>query len=222
GGSSSRDIRTSRNDIRNMCRSRSSKRLHKAPSVKGHGSVSRNLSCIMTSSLSSAGKPKKIHAEHEAEFARQQEELAQKPQAERVASPTEHGPGLSDQRQWEMDDAQLIYTEADWVELLAKIATNSALSKRELAEQSRVKPMTKTQQMDYIKDFVKNNSTLVYNQGWTMKKVPASVPAALMFAADASVSAATSSEVPAVESCPADTPTASAHVSVKHFVAAST
>nr|GFB99778.1 hypothetical protein [Tanacetum cinerariifolium] len=37
---------------------------------------------------------KKLHAEQEAEFARQQEELAQKAQAERVASPTEHGPGL--------------------------------------------------------------------------------------------------------------------------------
>nr|GEY66445.1 hypothetical protein [Tanacetum cinerariifolium] len=140
---------------------------------------------------------KKIHAEQEVEFARQQEELAQKAQAERVASPTEHGPGMSDQRRQELDAAQLIYTEADWLELLAKIATNSALSKklsgddvteenmnerlgmlllrkrRELAEQSRIKPMTKTQQMDYMRDFVKNNSTSVYNQGWTMKKVNA-------------------------------------------------
>nr|GEU57001.1 aminoacyl-tRNA synthetase, class 1a, anticodon-binding [Tanacetum cinerariifolium] len=135
--------------------------------------------------------------EREAEFARQQEELAHKAQAERVASPTEPGPGLSDQRKRELDVAQLIYTEADWVELLAKIANNSALSKqllgddvtednmterlgmlfmrkrRELAEQSRVKPMTKTQQRDYMRDFVKNNSASVYNQGWTMKKVKA-------------------------------------------------
>nr|GEY79568.1 copia protein [Tanacetum cinerariifolium] len=140
---------------------------------------------------------KKLHAEQEAEFARQQEELAQKAHAERIASPTEHGPGLSDQHRRELDVAQLIYTEADWVELLAKIATNSALSKqllgddvtkdnmnerlgmlllrkrRELAEQSRVKPMTKTQQRDYIRDFIKNNSASVYNQGWTMKKVKA-------------------------------------------------
>nr|GEU50392.1 hypothetical protein [Tanacetum cinerariifolium] len=84
---------------------------------------------------------------------------------------------------------------ADWLDMLAKIATNSALSKqllsddvieenmnerlgmllmrkrRELAEQSRVKPMTKTQQRDYMRDFVKNCSAAVYNQGWTMKKV---------------------------------------------------
>nr|GFD14615.1 JmjC domain-containing protein [Tanacetum cinerariifolium] len=132
---------------------------------------------------------KKLHAEQEAEFARQQEELAQKAQAERVASPTAPGPGLSDQRRRELDAAQLIYTESDWVDLLAKIATNSALSKQllgddvtednmnerlcmlllrtrgELAAQSRVKPMTKTQQRDYMRDFVKNNSALVYNQG---------------------------------------------------------
>nr|GEZ54681.1 hypothetical protein [Tanacetum cinerariifolium] len=174
---------------------------------------------------------KKIHAEQEAEFARQQEELAQKAQAERVASPTEH----------------------DWVEILAKIATNYALSKqllgddvtednmnerlgmlllrkrRELAEQSRVKPMTKTQQRDYMRDFVTftPNPTLDApsakraNQG--VPQVPAAssqVPAAPTFAVDASVSAATTPEVPAAESHPDDTPTA--YISVEHSVAAST
>nr|GFA01927.1 hypothetical protein [Tanacetum cinerariifolium] len=127
---------------------------------------------------------KKLHAEQEAEFAIQQEELAQKPQAKSVASPAEQGTGLSDQHRRELDAAQLIYTEADWLELMAKIATNSALSKQllgdevneenknerlgmllirkrwELAEQSRVKPMNKTQQ----RDFVKNHSAAVYNQ----------------------------------------------------------
>nr|GEU98644.1 retrovirus-related Pol polyprotein from transposon TNT 1-94 [Tanacetum cinerariifolium] len=112
---------------------------------------------------------KKLHTEQEAEFARQQEELAQKAQAE----------------------------SAYWLELMAKIATNSALSKqllgddvneenmnerlgmllmrkrRELAEQSRVKPMNKTQQREYMQDFVKNQSASVYNQGWTMKQVKA-------------------------------------------------
>nr|GFA88229.1 JmjC domain-containing protein [Tanacetum cinerariifolium] len=140
---------------------------------------------------------KKIHAEQEAEFAKQQEEFAQKAHAERVASPTTHGTGMSDQRRWDLDAAQLIYTEADWLELLAKIATNSAVSKkllgedvteenmnerlgmlllrkrRELAEQSRVKPMTKIRQRDYMRDFGKNDSASVYNQGWTIKKVKA-------------------------------------------------
>nr|GEX12801.1 hypothetical protein [Tanacetum cinerariifolium] len=105
---------------------------------------------------------KKIHAEQEVEFARQQEELAQKAQAKRVASLTKHGPGMSDQRRRELDAAQLIYSEADWLELLAKIATNSALSKQ-LSGDDR----------DYMRDFVKNNSASVYNQCWTMKKVKA-------------------------------------------------
>nr|GFC85309.1 hypothetical protein [Tanacetum cinerariifolium] len=39
---------------------------------------------------------KKIHAKQEAEFARQQEQLAQKAQAKRVTSPTVHGLRLSD------------------------------------------------------------------------------------------------------------------------------
>nr|GEU48493.1 putative ribonuclease H-like domain-containing protein [Tanacetum cinerariifolium] len=84
----------------------------------------------------------------------QQEELEEKAQAKRVASPTEHGPGLSDQRRRELDAAQLIYTEADWVELLAKIATNSTLSKQLFGD-------------DVTEDNM--NERL----GWTMKKVKA-------------------------------------------------
>nr|GFC00068.1 hypothetical protein [Tanacetum cinerariifolium] len=56
---------------------------------------------------------KKIYAEQEAKFARKQEELSQKAQLERVASRTDHGPGMSDQRRQELDATQLIYTEAD-------------------------------------------------------------------------------------------------------------
>nr|GEV81724.1 hypothetical protein [Tanacetum cinerariifolium] len=90
---------------------------------------------------------KKIHAEQEAEFARQHEELAQKAQAESVASPTEPAPGISDQR----DDV----TEENMNERLGMILLRK---RRKLAEQSRVKPMTKTQQRDYMRDFVKNSS----------------------------------------------------------------
>nr|GEW96358.1 hypothetical protein [Tanacetum cinerariifolium] len=97
---------------------------------------------------------KKIYAEQEAEFARQQEELAQEAHAERVASPTEHGPGMSDQRRRELNAAQLIYTEADWLELLAKITTNSALSKQLLRDDVTEENM---------------NERL----GWTLKKVKA-------------------------------------------------
>nr|GEX55224.1 ribonuclease H-like domain, reverse transcriptase, RNA-dependent DNA polymerase [Tanacetum cinerariifolium] len=153
---------------------------------------------------------KKLQAEQEAEFARQQEELAQKAQAESVASPAEQGTGLSAQRRRELDAAQLIYTEADWLELMAKIATNSELSKqllgddvnednmnerlgmllmrkrRELAEQSWVKPMNKTQQRDFMRDFVKKQSASLYNQGscCSIHFADVSVPAAPSIAAD--------------------------------------
>nr|GEV45091.1 ribonuclease H-like domain, reverse transcriptase, RNA-dependent DNA polymerase [Tanacetum cinerariifolium] len=184
---------------------------------------------------------KKIHAEQDVEFSKKQEELAQKAQAERVASPTEHGPGMSDQR----DDV----TKENMNERLGMLILRK---RRELAEQPRVKPMTKIQQRDYMRDFVKNTSASVYNQGWTMKKVPAAlshVPAgilaALSFPADVSVHAATSSAhadilVPVVSPAHAaafvptetvvytakshldDPLTASEHVSTKPTVAAPT
>nr|GFD39598.1 hypothetical protein [Tanacetum cinerariifolium] len=59
--------------------------------------------------------------------------------------------------------------------------------RRELAKQSRVKPMNKTQQRDFIQDIIKNQSASVYNQGWTMKQVLAGVTTAPSFAADVSV-----------------------------------
>nr|GEU97619.1 copia protein [Tanacetum cinerariifolium] len=191
---------------------------------------------------------KKLHAEQETEFARQQKELAQKAQAESVASPAEQ----------------------DWLELMAKISTNSTLSKqllgddvneenmnerlgmrlmrkrRELAEQSRVKPMNKTQQHDYMRDFMKNQSASVYNQGWTMKQaraiigrtlckaarqevpqdvlaassqVPASVPAALSVATDVSVPATPSVATDVlVPAIPPDPAVDSAHVDIEVHV----
>nr|GFD08869.1 putative ribonuclease H-like domain-containing protein [Tanacetum cinerariifolium] len=77
---------------------------------------------------------KKLQAEQEAEFARQQKELAQKAQAESVTSADAQGTGLSAQRRRELDAAKLIYTEADWLELMAKIATNFVLSKQLLGD----------------------------------------------------------------------------------------
>nr|GEY50599.1 hypothetical protein [Tanacetum cinerariifolium] len=94
---------------------------------------------------------KKLHAEQEAEFAKQQEELAQKAQAERVASPAEQGTGLSDQRRRELDATQLIYTETDWLELTAKIATNSALSKQLLGDDGWTMKQVKAVSLSQLK-----------------------------------------------------------------------
>nr|GEX07058.1 hypothetical protein [Tanacetum cinerariifolium] len=181
---------------------------------------------------------KKIHVEQEVKFARQQEELAQKAHAERVAFPTTHGTRMSDQRPRE---------------LLAKIATNSALSKqllrddvteenmnewlgmlllrkrRELADQSRVKPMTKTQQMDNMRDFVKNNSASVFlllhrfllmSQFMLSALADISVPAVSPAHVVAFVPAET--VVHTAKSHVDDPLTASEHVSTKPTVAAPT
>nr|GEV14276.1 hypothetical protein [Tanacetum cinerariifolium] len=88
--------------------------------------------------------------EREAEFARKQEELKQKAQAESVASPA----------------AQ------DWLELMAKIATNSALSRQLLGDDVNEDNINERLSGFYA-DFVKNQSASVYNQGWTMKQVKA-------------------------------------------------
>nr|GEY08513.1 aminoacyl-tRNA synthetase, class 1a, anticodon-binding [Tanacetum cinerariifolium] len=174
---------------------------------------------------------KKLQAEQEAEFARQQEELAQKDQAESVASPAAQG-----------DDVN----EDNMNERLAMLLMRK---RRELAKQSRVKPMNKTQQRDFMRDFMKNQSASVYNQGWTMKQVPAAslqVPAGVLaapsIATDVSVSAisTTTADVPPVtpdlaavsahaatevhadESHPNDNKTASEQVSAEHIVNVST
>nr|GEZ54272.1 hypothetical protein [Tanacetum cinerariifolium] len=135
---------------------------------------------------------KKIHAEQEAEFTRQQEELAQKAQAERVASPTEHGPGMFDQCRRELDAAQLIYTEADWLELLAKIATNSAISKQLLGDDVTEENMNERLGMLLLR---------APQVPAASSQVPAGVPAAPSFLADVSIHASTSS-VPADISVP--------------------
>nr|GEY09985.1 retrovirus-related Pol polyprotein from transposon TNT 1-94 [Tanacetum cinerariifolium] len=118
-------------------RTRNTRRRLRKPftySVSEHVSETIPLGVRVPAAATTIPTAKKIQAEQEAEFARQQEELAQKAQAESVTSPTAHGQGMSDQRRRELDAAQLIYSEADWLELLAKIATISALSKQLLGD----------------------------------------------------------------------------------------
>nr|GEU87107.1 synaptobrevin, longin-like domain protein [Tanacetum cinerariifolium] len=159
---------------------------------------------------------KKLHAEQESEFARQQEELAQKAQAELLLHLLHKLLG---------DDVN----EENMNERLGMLLMRK---RRELAEQSRDKPMNKTHQRDFMRDFVKNQSASVYNQGWTMKQVPVSVPVAPSIATDVSVSAVSTTiadvspaptlpvesvaEVHANESRPNENQTASEQVSAEH------
>nr|GEY34494.1 hypothetical protein [Tanacetum cinerariifolium] len=146
---------------------------------------------------------KKIRAEQEFEFAGQQDELAQKAQAESVAFPTEHAPGMSDQRCQELDVAQLIYTEADWLDLLAKIATNYALSKQLLGDHVTEENMNERLDAPPAKRATQGAPPVppVSSQD------PAGVPAAPSIPADVSLPAATSS-------APADIPVPA--VSIAH------
>nr|GEW80394.1 reverse transcriptase domain-containing protein [Tanacetum cinerariifolium] len=139
---------------------------------------------------------KKIHDEQEAEFSRQQEELAQKAHVERVSFPTAHGTGMFDKRRQELDAAQLIYTEADWLELLAKIATNSALSKQLLGDD-----VTKENMNERLGMLLLRKRHELAEQS----RVPASVPATPSIPADVLVHVATSS-APADISVPAVSP----------------
>nr|GEX86654.1 retrotransposon protein, putative, unclassified [Tanacetum cinerariifolium] len=138
---------------------------------------------------------KKLHIEQEAEFARQQEELAQKAQAERLLG----------------DDV----TEDNMNERLGMLLLRK---RRELAKQR----FTFRPQPTLDAPSAKRANQGVPQVPAASSQVPASIPAAPSFAADVSVSTATTLEVPAAESCLADTPTTSAHVFVEHYVAAST
>ncbi|GJZ23110.1 hypothetical protein Tco_0560569 [Tanacetum coccineum] len=91
------------------------------------------------------------------------------------------------------------YSDADWIDIMAQVHANAGLSsellgadvnddnfaermvalinqrKRAFAEQTakekRDKPMTPAQQREYMRVFVKNQSTTIYSTGWSMKYV---------------------------------------------------
>ncbi|GKA09714.1 hypothetical protein Tco_0689147 [Tanacetum coccineum] len=91
------------------------------------------------------------------------------------------------------------YSDADWIDIMAQVHANADLSsellgadvnddnfvermvalinqrKRAFAEQTakekRDRPMTPAQQREYMRVFVKNQSTTIYSTGWSMKYV---------------------------------------------------
>ncbi|GJS69752.1 hypothetical protein Tco_0702593 [Tanacetum coccineum] len=102
-------------------------------------------------------------------------------------------------RQVEVLSSAKHYSDADWINIMAQVHANAGLSskllgtdvnddnfaermvalinqrKRAFAEQTarekRDKPMTPAQQREYIRVFVKNQSTTIYSTGWSMKYV---------------------------------------------------
>ncbi|GJT93899.1 hypothetical protein Tco_1082744 [Tanacetum coccineum] len=102
-------------------------------------------------------------------------------------------------RQAEVLSSAKHYSDADWIDIMAQVHANAGLSsellgadvnddnfaermvalinqrKRAFAEQTakekRDKPMTPAQQREYMRVFVKNQSTTIYSTGWSMKFV---------------------------------------------------
>ncbi|GJR67119.1 hypothetical protein Tco_0013184 [Tanacetum coccineum] len=102
-------------------------------------------------------------------------------------------------RQAEVLSSAKHYSDADWIDIMAQVHANAGLSsellgadvnddnfaermvalinqrKRAFAEQTakekRDKPMTPAQQREYMRVFVKNQSTTIYSTGWSMKYV---------------------------------------------------
>ncbi|GJW62678.1 hypothetical protein Tco_0112013 [Tanacetum coccineum] len=102
-------------------------------------------------------------------------------------------------RQAEVLSSAKHYSDADWIDIMAQVHANAGLSsellgadvnddnfaermvalinqrKRAFVEQTakekRDKPMTPAQQREYMRVFVKNQSTTIYSTGWSMKYV---------------------------------------------------
>ncbi|GJT67312.1 putative ribonuclease H-like domain-containing protein [Tanacetum coccineum] len=123
---------------------------------------------------------RRLYEEEQAEQAREREEQKQK-------------------RQKDVLESAKYYTDADWNEIMSQVHANQGLSadllgpdvnednfaarmvaliaerRRKFAAQrfqdKRNKPMTYAQQRDYMRTFVKNQSSTIYTTGWTMKHV---------------------------------------------------
>ncbi|GJR27635.1 hypothetical protein Tco_1103867 [Tanacetum coccineum] len=123
---------------------------------------------------------RKLYEEEQAELARVQEEMKKK-------------------RQEDVINSAKYYTDADWSDIMGQVHANQGLTadllgpdvnednfaarmaaiiaerRRKFAAQrfqdKRNKPMTYAQQRDYMRTFVKNQSSTIYTTGWTLKHV---------------------------------------------------
>ncbi|GKC55106.1 hypothetical protein Tco_1077851, partial [Tanacetum coccineum] len=132
------------------------------------------------SAMLGAEAARRLYEEEQAELAREREEQKQK-------------------RQKDVLESAKYYTDADWNERMGQVHANQGLSADLLGpdvnednfaarmaaiiaerrrkfdvqrfQDKRNKPMTYAQQRDYMRTFVKNQSSTIYTTGWTMKHV---------------------------------------------------
>nr|GEW32329.1 xylulose kinase-1 [Tanacetum cinerariifolium] len=123
---------------------------------------------------------KRLHDEEQAQVDRQRAELQRK-------------------RQQEVIDSAMYYNKADSIHIMAQVEANASLSKtllgddvsednfparmavlikrkkqalaEKLAKERRNRPMTQAQQRAYMRQYVKNQSSVVYTTGWSMAYV---------------------------------------------------
>nr|GEV19125.1 JmjC domain-containing protein [Tanacetum cinerariifolium] len=102
-------------------------------------------------------------------------------------------------RQQDIIDSTMYYNEADWLNNRAQVEANASLSKtllgddvskdnfparmavlikrkrhalaKQLAKERHNRPMTQAQQKAYMRQYVKNQSSVIYNTGWIMAYV---------------------------------------------------
>nr|GEY71667.1 retrovirus-related Pol polyprotein from transposon TNT 1-94 [Tanacetum cinerariifolium] len=129
------------------------------------------------------------------------EEVAKRLHEEEMAQMERERAEVQSKRQQDVLDSAMYYTESDWLTIRAQVEANASLSKtllgddvskdnfpaqmsalikkkrQALAEQlfkeRQNRPMTPAQQKAYMRQYVKNQSSVIYNTGWTIAYVQA-------------------------------------------------
>nr|GEV31240.1 synaptobrevin, longin-like domain protein [Tanacetum cinerariifolium] len=75
-------------------------------------------------------------------------------------------------RQQEVLESAKFYNEDNWLNIRAQVEANASLSQTLLGDDERQnRPLTPAQQKAYMRQYVKNQSSAIYNTGWTMAYV---------------------------------------------------
>ncbi|GKB71198.1 hypothetical protein Tco_0932610, partial [Tanacetum coccineum] len=132
------------------------------------------------------------YEKEKAKIARQDEIYAKQLEQEEEMSASQR-----ETRQVEVLSSAKHYSDTDWIYIMAQVHANAGLSSKllspdvnddnfakrmvalinqrkrafaeQMAKEKRDKPMTPAQQREYMRIFVKNQSTTIYSTGWTMK-----------------------------------------------------
>nr|GEU55163.1 retrotransposon protein, putative, Ty1-copia subclass [Tanacetum cinerariifolium] len=115
-----------------------------------------------------------VTAPTDKELADQQAAILEARVAEEQERESRASAAQSTPRQAELDRIAFNLTNEEWIGLVDQVQANPTLSAELLgadAKAKRDKPMTPAQQKEYMRAFVKNQSTTIYTTGWTWKDV---------------------------------------------------